>query len=130
MSRIAGDLSELAGTTKKMAFRAIEQTVQQPAAEGKSAYDAVMNFNARADAGIVKAWEQATGTGWGRSLLNSGTLRKNLQSQYGVKDIADAPLMQLIERSSLPNGSPIPTLIRPAWSRRCAGGSATVSMAT
>ena len=55
-----------------------------------------MNFNARADADIVKAWEEATSTGWGKSILNSGTLKRNIQTEYGIKDISRAPLMTLI----------------------------------
>jgi hypothetical protein len=94
--RIADDLSELTGT-KKSAFEAVTETMAEREKQGKPLYDQAMNFNARADADIVKAWTEETSTGWGKSLLNSGTLRKNLQSEYGIKDIAQAPLMVLID---------------------------------
>src|SRR5262249_9389657 len=51
----------------------------------------------RADADIVKAWEEATSTGWGKSILNSGALRRNMQSEFGIQKIDDAPLMVLID---------------------------------
>jgi hypothetical protein len=95
-SRIADDLSELAGT-KKSAFEAVTQTMAQRASEGKPLYQKAMDYNARADADIVAAWEEATSTGWGKSILNSGTLKRNIQSEYGIKDISQAPLMVLID---------------------------------
>jgi hypothetical protein len=61
-SRIADDLSELAGT-KKSAFEAVTQTMAQRASEGKPLYQKAMDYNARADADIVAAWEEATSTG-------------------------------------------------------------------
>ena len=94
--RIADDLSQLTGT-KKSAFQAVTETMAQRQAQGRPLYDQAMNFNARADADIVKAWDQATSTGWGKSILSSGTLRRNIQSEYGIKDIAVAPLMRVID---------------------------------
>lgn len=94
--RISDDLSSLTGT-KKSAFDAIAETMAQRQTEGKPLYDAAMNFNARADGEIVKAWDEATSTGWGKSILASSTLRKNLQSEFGIKDINQAPLMVLID---------------------------------
>ena len=49
--------------------------MQARATQGKPLYDAAMNFNARADAEIVKAWAEATETGWGKNILASSTLR-------------------------------------------------------
>ena len=94
--RIADDLSQLTGTHKS-AFDAINDTMQERAAQAKPAYDAALNYNARADGDIVKAWTDATQSGWGQSILESGELRKNLQSEYGIKDVTDAPLMPLID---------------------------------
>jgi hypothetical protein len=95
-NRIADDLSQLTGT-KESAFQAVTQTMAQRQAQGRPLYDQAMNFNARADADIVKAWDEATSTGWGKSILSSGTLRRNIQSEYGIKDIAVAPLMRVID---------------------------------
>src|SRR5262249_26261872 len=92
MGRIATDLSDLTGT-KKSAFEAVEQTIQQRAAEGRPLYDKAMNYNARLDPDVVQAWTEATAQGWGKQILNSGTLRRNLESEYGIKDINHAPLM-------------------------------------
>jgi hypothetical protein len=94
--RIASDLSQLTGA-KQSAFNAINETMQQRATQGKPLYDAAMNFNARADEDIVKAWDEATSTGWGKAILNSSTLRRNIQSQYGIEKIEDAPLMTVID---------------------------------
>jgi len=94
--RIADDLSQLTGTHKS-AFSAVTDTMQERAAQSKPLYEAGMNFNARADGDIVKAWTDATQSGWGKAILNSGSLRRNLQSEYGIKDITDAPLMPLID---------------------------------
>ncbi len=94
--RIADDLSQLTGT-KQSAFQAMTATMAARQQQGRPLYDAAMNFNARADADLVKAWDEATSTGWGASILKSSTLRRNMQSEFGIKDIADAPLMTLID---------------------------------
>ena len=94
--RLAGDLSELTGT-QRSALEAINETIQQRATQARPLYAAAMNFNAQADAHIAAAWQRATSTGWGNSILNSSTLRKNLQSEFGIKDINQAPLMVVID---------------------------------
>jgi hypothetical protein len=96
MSRVADDLSTLTGTSTTAA-KAIEDTIAARSKAAEPLYDAALNFNARADADIVNAWTKETGQGWGKSILNSPSLKRNLQSEYGIKDPGDAPLMVLID---------------------------------
>jgi hypothetical protein len=56
-----------------------------------------MNFNAREVPELVRAWDNATSTGWGKSVLESPDFKKTLQTVYGVKDVKDAPLMVQID---------------------------------
>lgn len=96
LGRISNDLRQLTGTSQS-ATQAIADTMAQRATTAKPNYDAAMNFNARAVPEIEQAWRQVTNTGWGQSILNSKELRNNLQTEYGIKDVANAPLMVLID---------------------------------
>jgi hypothetical protein len=96
MFRVGGDLKELTGTTKT-AREAISDTMEQRATAAKPLYDQAFDFNAREVPEVVRAWDLATGTGWGKAILNGGPLKKNLQSEYGIKDISAAPLMVQID---------------------------------
>jgi hypothetical protein len=53
--------------------------------------------DAQITAMIATPSKAVTESGWGKAILNSGALRKNLQTEYGIKDITDAPLMPLID---------------------------------
>lgn len=94
--RIATDLSELTGT-KRSALEAVTETMDRRAAQGRPLYQQAMQFNAEADADVSAAWAKATATGHGESILNGKTLRRNLQSEFGVEDINQVPLMVRID---------------------------------
>ena len=94
--RIATDLADLTGT-KKSAFQAINDTMQTRATQGRPLYQKAMSFDANADADIVTAFEEATSTGWGAAILKSPAFRRNVQSEFRVKDVADAPLMIVLD---------------------------------
>lgn len=94
--RIGQDLRSLTGT-QKTAYQAAQETIAQRAGAAKPLYDEAFNFNARASGEIVEAWQKETATGYGASVLKSGKLRKNLQTEYGIADPNDAPLMMLID---------------------------------
>lgn len=96
LGRISSDLRGLTGTTQS-ATQAISDTMAQRAKAAGPLYDAAMNFNARNSPEIVNEFQRATSTGWGKSILNSQELKNNLQTEYGIKDVADAPLMVLID---------------------------------
>lgn len=95
-ARIAEDLRGLTGTTRS-ATRAIEETMAERTATARPLYDEAFNFNARQAPEVVQAWERETSSGWGRRLLNSPELRLTLQTEYGIQNAADAPLMVLID---------------------------------
>lgn len=94
--RITSDLRSLTGTAKS-AKQAIDETIAERAAAAKPLYDDAFNFNARAVPEIVRTFDYVTSTGYGKAILNSGSLRKAIQTEYGIQDIKDAPLMVLID---------------------------------
>lgn len=94
--RFAGDLRELTGTSRT-AMQAIDETIAERAAAARPLYSEAFDFNARQAPEIVTAWQKETGQGWGRSILNSADMRKTLQTEYGIRDAADAPLMVQID---------------------------------
>lgn len=96
MTRIADDLSNLTGQSRG-AFQAIEQTMAARKAAADPLYQQAMNFNARNDLGIMRAWAQETNQGWGKAALNSPEFARNLQTEYGIKNAQDAPMMQVIQ---------------------------------
>jgi len=92
MDRIADDLRSLTGTSKS-AFEAIEETMTKRKQDATPFYDAAFNFNAKANPEIVQAWAKETADGFGRSFMLRPEFRKTLQTEYGIKNPADAPLM-------------------------------------
>lgn len=96
MGRVAGDLRELTDT-HRTAVQAVEQTMAERSTAAKPLYDKAMDFNAREVPELVRAWENVTSTGWGKSILESPDFKKTLQTAYGVKDVKDAPLMVQID---------------------------------
>lgn len=95
-ARIGDDLRTLTGTNRT-ATQAVEQTIAERRDAARPLYDEAFNFNARANPEIVRAFQEATATGYGRSILNSANLRRSIQTEYGIRDINDAPLMVLID---------------------------------
>lgn len=96
IGRISGDLSQLTGSSKT-ATQAITDTMADRSATAAPLYKQAFNFNARQDADINTAWSNVTATGWGQSILKSGEFRKNLQTEYGITDPTNAPLMVVID---------------------------------
>lgn len=96
MGRLVADLHQLTGTTKT-ATQAIQQTIADRTASAQPLYQQAMNFNARNDLGIMRAWMQETNQGWGKSALNHPDFAKTLQTEYGIKDATQAPMMVVID---------------------------------
>lgn len=96
MNRIGADLAALT-RSHRTATQAVEQTMAERATAARPLYDEAMNFNARAVPEIVSEWQNVTATGWGQSILNSANLRRTLQTEYGIRNPADAPMMVLID---------------------------------
>jgi hypothetical protein len=96
MGRISTDLRELTGTTRT-ATQAITETMEARARDARPLYQEAFNFNARAVPEIVQAWTQETSTGFGRSFMLRPEFRRTLQTEYGIQNPADAPLMVQID---------------------------------
>lgn len=94
--RLTSDLRQLTGT-RRSAFEATEEVIRQRKAAADPLYDEALAFNAREDLGIVRAWQNETSTGFGQAVLNSSNLRRTLQTEYGIQNAADAPLMVVID---------------------------------
>lgn len=94
--RISDDLMSLTGT-RKTAFQAIDDTMKERAEAAKPLYDEAFNFNARAVPEIVREWTNISSTGWGKHIINSPDFKRTLQTEYGIKDAVDAPLMVVID---------------------------------
>lgn len=96
MGRLSNDLSELTGT-RKSATQAIDETMAARKAAAAPLYDIAMDFNARQVPEVVDAWHRETVQGWGKQILNSPDFRRNLQTEYGITDATNAPLMKVID---------------------------------
>jgi hypothetical protein len=96
MNRVAFDLSRLTGTNRT-ASQAISETMSERSASAQPLYQEALDFNARAVPEIAQAWQNATAQGWGQSILNSANLRRTLQTEYGIRDVRDAPMMVLVD---------------------------------
>lgn len=96
LGRLSADLSELTGT-RQSATQAIQETMSQRADAAKPLYEKAFNFNAREVPEIAREWESVSSTGWGRSIVMSPNFRRTLQTEYGIKDATDAPLMVVID---------------------------------
>lgn len=96
LARISNDLRGLTGT-HRTAQQAIADTMEQRARDARPLYDEAFNFNARDVPEIVRAWQQETSTGFGRSFLMRPEYRRTLQTEYGIQNPADAPLMVQID---------------------------------
>lgn len=94
--RLVTDLRTLTGTAKT-ANEAIENTVAQRATAAKPLYDDAFKFDATTSPEVMKAWKEATATGYGEALTRSKDYRLLLQTEYGIKNPADAPLMVQID---------------------------------
>ena len=94
--RISTDLADLTGT-KKSAFDAVNETMQQRATQGKPLYDKAMNFNARADADIVDALTKRPSPAGAPAFSKAAHCAAICRREFGIKDVADAPLMVLID---------------------------------
>lgn len=96
MARISSDLRSLTGTTRTAA-QATEETMAQRAKDATPIYEDAFNFNARAVPEIVDIWQKETSTGHGRALLLNKDFKRNLQTEYGITNPEDAPLMVQID---------------------------------
>lgn len=95
MGRIGDALVSLTGQSRK-AVEAVEQTMAARKQAADPLYQQAMNFNARAEPTIMQAWQKETGQGWGAAALNSPEFKRTLQTEYGIKDATNAPMMQVI----------------------------------
>jgi hypothetical protein len=96
MMRLSGDLKTLTGTSKS-ATEAVDETMKQRKQDATPLYKEAFDFNAREHPEIVRAWSEITSTGYGRSFLMRPDFRKTLQTEYGISNPADAPLMVQID---------------------------------
>lgn len=96
MGRLGADLGELTGT-QRTAAQAVGETMQRRAADARPLYDEAFNFDAAGVPAITQAFERETGTGFGRAFMMRPEFRRTLQTEYGVANPADAPLMVQID---------------------------------
>lgn len=94
--RLVTDLRTLTGTART-ANQAIDDTIAARATAAKPLYDEAFKFDAATSPEIVAAWTEATATGYGQALTKSKDYRLLLQTEYGIKNPADAPLMVQID---------------------------------
>lgn len=94
--RVSDDLRALTGT-QRTARNAIDETIAERSTAARPLYDDAFNFNAREAPEVVRAWENATATGYGGAITRSSDFRRLLQTEYGVTNAADAPLMVQID---------------------------------
>jgi hypothetical protein len=95
-TRLTSDLRGLTGTNKT-ARQTIDETIAERATAADPLYKEAFNFNAREVPDVVRAFERETSTGYGKAILNGRELKRNLQTEYGIQDPKDAPMMVLID---------------------------------
>lgn len=96
MARVTNDLTGLTGT-RQSAAQAIEDTMAARSSAADPLYKTAMDFNARDVPEIMRAWTNETSAGWGKAMLNSGDFRRNLQTEYGIADATNSPMMKVID---------------------------------
>lgn len=96
LGRFDADLKAMTGSDQK-AFDLVEQTIAERSEAAKPLYQEAMAFPIEQVPEVGKAFAEATATGWGRSILNSGDFRRTLQTEYGVADVTKAPMMMVID---------------------------------
>lgn len=69
----------------------------QRTATARPLYQKAFQFDADAVPEIVDAFRHEVSTGHGASILKSAEFRKNLQTEYGISDPTQAPLMVVID---------------------------------
>lgn len=84
--RIGNDLRSLTGTSKS-AFETINETMAERAAKAKPLYEDAMSVDISKDQRVVDAIMDETSTGWGRAILNSTSVKRTLQTEYGVTGV-------------------------------------------
>ena len=94
--RVSNDLRQLTGTTQT-ATQAINSTMVDRKQIADPLYEQAMNFNARNVPEILREWQNVTSTGWGQHILRSPDFRRTLQTEYGISDPKNAPLMVVID---------------------------------
>jgi hypothetical protein len=90
--RLAADLTDLT-ETKQSAIEAIDQTIAERSAAARPLYDSAMDFRAETVPEITDVWRDVTRTGFGRAVTMSPNYRRLIQTEYGVQDPSQAPLM-------------------------------------
>lgn len=83
--RLGNDLKTLTGTSKT-AFETINETMAERAAAARPLYQEAMSVDIAQDQRVVDAIMSETATGWGRAILNSTSVKRTLQTEYGVTD--------------------------------------------
>jgi hypothetical protein len=96
MTRLSDDIQTLTGT-RQTATQAIADTMEQRATAAKPLYDEAFTFDAATAPEVVTTWQHLTSTGWGQHIVRSPEFRRTLQTEYGVKNAAEAPLMVQID---------------------------------
>jgi hypothetical protein len=83
--RLSGDLKNLTGTSRS-AVEAVNDTIAARAQAAKPLYDEAFAVDVAGNPQVVDVFMNEVSTGWGRSILNSGTLKKTLQTEYGITE--------------------------------------------
>lgn len=96
LARLSMDLGSLTGS-RRTAIQATEETMAQRAKDASPLYDTALNFNATTSPEITRAWQDVTSTGFGEQIINSNAFRRTLQTEYGIRDPSQAPLMVQID---------------------------------
>jgi len=83
--RLSGDLKNLTGTSRS-AVEAVSETIAARAQAAKPLYDEAFAVDIASNPQVTEAFLNEISTGWGKSILNSGTLKKTLQTEYGITE--------------------------------------------
>lgn len=94
--RLSVDLEGLTGS-RRTAVEAVEQTMADRMALARPLYQDAMDFNAREVPEIVDAFRNATASGFGADVLRSKAFGNVLETDYGISDPMQAPLMAVID---------------------------------
>lgn len=95
-ARLTMDLASLTGS-RRTALEAAKETMAQRAQAADPLYKQAMDFNAREVPEVVEAFRKEISTGFGKQAINSSDFRRTLQTEYGISDPTNAPLMVVID---------------------------------
>ncbi|GEC15259.1 hypothetical protein [Nitrobacter winogradskyi] len=84
LDRLSDELSRLTGANRNLT-ETVEQKIVERKGASKPLYDEAYSFDVATSPALVRTFQEATSSGWGKKILESQELKLTLQSEYGLQ---------------------------------------------